>query len=61
MTHALTSAKVAPKKQEPKQKTRPKRGKPAEIPIPTRDRVLRDLAEVAKPDKDPDFGPRLEK
>jgi hypothetical protein len=38
--------------QEPKQETRPKRGKPAEIPVPTREDVLRDLGKVAKGRKD---------
>lgn len=36
---------------EPKQKTRPKRGKPAEIPVPKRDDVMRDLAKVAQPEE----------
>jgi hypothetical protein len=31
------------------QLTRPKRGKPAEIPVPKREDVLRDLKKVAKP------------
>jgi hypothetical protein len=42
---------MPPKKTERIQKTRPKKGKPVEIPIPSRDRVLRDLAKVAKPEK----------
>lgn len=31
------------------QQTQPKKGKPVEIPVPTRDEVLRDLAKLAKP------------
>lgn len=34
------------------QKTKPKKGKPLEIPVPTRDEVLSDLEKVAKPRKD---------
>jgi hypothetical protein len=34
---------------EPTQETQPAKGDPVEIPIPTREEVLRDLAEVAKP------------
>ena len=49
------------KKQEPTQPTQPKKGKPAQIPVPTRDRVLRDLTEATKPDKSPDFGRRAKK
>jgi hypothetical protein len=40
---------------EPKQDTRPKKGKPVEIPVPKRSDVLRDLGKVAripKPSKD---------
>ena len=36
---------------EPTQETTPKEGQPAEIPIPTRAEVLRDLGKVAKPRK----------
>ena len=35
---------------EDTQPTQPKKGKPVEIPIPTRDAVLHDLMRVAKPD-----------
>jgi hypothetical protein len=35
----------------PKQKTRPKKGKPIEIPVPKRDDVLRDLEKVAQPER----------
>jgi hypothetical protein len=38
-------------KQEPTQKTHPKRGKSVEIPIPTRGDVMRDLAKAAEPEK----------
>lgn len=38
---------------EPKQPTRPKKGKPAEIPVPKRADVLRDLGKVAKGRKRP--------
>src|SRR4051794_11514934 len=38
---------------QPKQKTRPKRGRPVEIPVPKREDVLRDLAKVARPRKPP--------
>jgi len=33
----------------PTQPTQPKRGKPVEIPIPTREAVIRDLMKVASP------------
>ena len=33
----------------PTQETQPKEGPPAEIPIPTREEVFRDLGKVAKP------------
>jgi hypothetical protein len=33
---------------QPKQKTQPKRGKPAEIPVPKRRDVMRDLGKVAR-------------
>jgi hypothetical protein len=33
----------------PKQKTQPKRGKPAEIPVPQREQVMRDLRKIARP------------
>jgi len=36
---------------EPTQPTNPKKGPPVEIPIPTREDVLRDLGKVAKPRK----------
>jgi hypothetical protein len=38
---------------EPTQETQPKEGEPAEIPIPTREEVFRDLGKVAKPRKTP--------
>ena len=53
LRHALTSTRMASKNQEPKQKTKPARGKPAEIPIPTRDQVLRDLTKTAQLEKKP--------
>jgi hypothetical protein len=37
----------------PTQTTQPAEGEPAEIPIPTREEVLRDLGKVAKPPKPP--------
>jgi hypothetical protein len=36
---------------KPTQETVPKEGPPAEIPIPTREEVFRDLDEMAKPAK----------
>jgi hypothetical protein len=39
---------------QPKQKTRPKKGKPIEIPVPKREDVLRDLVKVARPKRKPD-------
>jgi hypothetical protein len=36
---------------ERRQKTRPKKGKPIEIPIPKRRDVLRDLDKLAQPEK----------
>ncbi len=36
---------------EPTQETQPAKGEPAEIPIPTREEVFRDLGKVAKPRK----------
>lgn len=38
---------------ERKQPTRPKRGKPLDIPVPKRSDVLRDLAKVARGRKAP--------
>jgi hypothetical protein len=38
----------------PTQETQPAEGEPVEIPIPTREEVLRDLGKVAKPRKDQD-------
>lgn len=38
---------------QPTQKTKPKKGKPVEIPVPTRDAVLRDLERAAKPSTKP--------
>ena len=46
------------KDQEPKQKTRPKKGKPIEIPVPKRRDVLRDLDKLAQPEKRPDKASR---
>ena len=34
------------------QPTTPAKGDPVEIPVPTREEVLRDLEKVAKPDKE---------
>lgn len=36
-------------KTPPTQPTQPAKGKPVEIPVPTRDAVLRDLEKAAKP------------
>lgn len=36
------------REEPPKQKTQPKKGKPVEIPVPTRDAVLRDLEKAAR-------------
>ena len=38
---------------EPTQETRPERGPPAEIPIPTREQILRDLEKLAAPRRKP--------
>ena len=38
---------------EPIQETQPAKGEPAEIPIPTREEVFRDLGKGAKPRKPP--------
>lgn len=38
-----------PEEPEETQPTTPAEGEPVEIPIPTREEVLRDLAKVAKP------------
>jgi hypothetical protein len=38
---------------KPTQKTQPKKGEPVEIPIPSREAVLRDLMKVAPPVKQP--------
>lgn len=38
---------------EPTQETQPAKGEPAEIPIPTRQEVFRDLGKVANPRKPP--------
>ena len=37
------------KSEEPLQETKPKRGKPALIPVPKREDVLRNLRKVARP------------
>jgi len=37
--------------EEPTQPTQPAEGEPVEIPVPTREQVLRDLEKVAKPPK----------
>ncbi|HVR32029.1 MAG TPA: hypothetical protein VMS74_04885 [Acidimicrobiia bacterium] len=34
----------------PTQETKPKKGKPVEIPVPSKRDVLRDLKKIAKPD-----------
>ena len=39
---------------QPTQKTQPKKGKPAEIPIPTREAVIRDLMKTAPPVQESD-------
>jgi hypothetical protein len=40
---------MASKKQDqPKQKTRPKKGEPVEIPVPARQSFIRDLRKIAK-------------
>jgi hypothetical protein len=36
------------------QETQPKKGKPVEIPVPTREEIMRDLAKVAPPAPRPD-------
>jgi len=36
---------------EPTQETQPRKGEPDEIPVPTREAVLRDLRKVAMPQK----------
>jgi hypothetical protein len=38
--------------EEPTQPTQPVEGDPVEIPVPTREDVLRDLQKVAKPSRD---------
>jgi hypothetical protein len=38
----------------PTQETRPAKGEPVEIPIPTREEFFRDLGKVAKPRKQPE-------
>ena len=50
-THALRVGLSAMPSNEPEstQETRPKKGDPVEIPIPTRHAVLRDLMKVAPP------------
>lgn len=46
---------------KPTQKTHPAKGEPIDIPIPTREEVLRDLGKVAKPRKPrPDEKPSAE-
>ena len=37
--------------EEPTQPTHPAEGEPVEIPVPSREQVLRDLEKVAKPSK----------
>lgn len=39
---------MAQDKREPTQRTQPKKGKPVEIPVPSREQVLRDLSKIAK-------------
>jgi hypothetical protein len=41
---------MAPRKQERKQKTRPKKGKPVEIPVPTRQTFIRNLNRAIRAD-----------
>jgi hypothetical protein len=43
---------VKPGEDPPRQLTRPKKGKPVEIPVPTRADVLRGLEKLAQPDPD---------
>lgn len=54
-TRALALASMAPKHREaePTQRTQPKKGGPAEIPVPKRGDVMRDLGKVARTDKRP--------
>jgi hypothetical protein len=40
-------------REEPKQDTQPKKGEPAQIPVPKRSDVLRDLGKVARGSKRP--------
>lgn len=37
--------------EQPRQQTKPRKGRPRAIPIPTREDVLRDLQKVAKPSR----------
>jgi hypothetical protein len=41
--------RMAENEQQPTQKTRPKKGEPMEIPVPTREDFMRDLKKVAPP------------
>jgi hypothetical protein len=42
---------------KPTQETQPKEGPPAEIPIPTREEVFRDLGKIAKQKRERDTLP----
>lgn len=44
---------MAENERKPTQPTQPKKGKPAEVPVPKRSDVLRDLSKVAKGRKAP--------
>lgn len=50
-TEGRRYAVVYVKGSERTQKTQPKKGKPAEIPVPKREDVMRDLAKLARPDR----------
>lgn len=43
---------VSKDKDEPTQKTRPKKGEPIEIPIPTDDQIERDFTKIATAKRD---------
>lgn len=45
---------MSDKKEKPTQKTKPKKGKPVEIPIPTKRDVLRDLVKIARDNRQRD-------
>lgn len=39
---------------EKTQKTKPKKGKPVEIPVPKKSQIMRDFEKIATPDEDED-------